>query len=201
MAMSIVNQTAPVSGWEHVISHYFDLTARADKRQPAWHGAQVGAATLVAARAYEAAWPDLDLSRIEQDADATAYRRLVEMQFQPLDPDGRMAAEIWRDLEKKLARWNGAEQARRAFVERKQAGELDKFLAVHVRPSAVVADALARATAPRDFADLNQPIPRGTALAAIQRSHLIRTRFTLGDLLFHAGWLDHQAAANLLEGA
>ncbi len=62
MAMSIVNQTAPLSGWEHVISHFLDLTAHADLRLPALHGAQVGVATLVSARAYEQAWPNLDLA-------------------------------------------------------------------------------------------------------------------------------------------
>jgi glycerol-1-phosphate dehydrogenase [NAD(P)+] len=199
MAMSIVNQTAPVSGWEHVISHYLDLTAGADVRVPAWHGAQVGVATLVAARAFERSWADLDLSRIHQDADLAAYRRLVERQFQRFDPDGRLAAEIWRDLEGKLIRWNGAGRTRRLFVERKQAGEFDAFLEANVRPSTAVADALARATAPQRFADLNRPIPRATALAAIHHGHLIRKRFTLGDLLFHTGWLAQQSAAELAD--
>jgi glycerol-1-phosphate dehydrogenase [NAD(P)+] len=199
MAMSIVNQTAPVSGWEHAMSHYLDLTAGADGRVPAWHGAQVGVATLVAARAYERSWSALNVRRIEQDADLPACRRTVEREFRRLDPDGRVAAEIWRDLEKKLTRWNSAASARRAFVERKQAGQLDAFLEANVRSGEAVADALARATAPQRFAELNRLVPAATALGAVQFSHLIRSRFTLGDLLSHTGWLNAETAAGLLD--
>ncbi|MCP4589804.1 MAG: sn-glycerol-1-phosphate dehydrogenase [bacterium] len=198
MAMSIVNQTAPVSGWEHVISHYLDLTADADRREAALHGAQVGVATLVAARAYERAWPELDPERILRDADPGAWRRIVQHEFSPLDPTGNMSAEIWRDLEKKLVRWNRSGAARRKFVESLHEGAHETFLRNRVRPSSEVASALRRATAPQRFGELTPSIPVARARAAVNHSHLIRARFTLGDLLSLDGWLTDKTAAALL---
>ena len=193
MAMSIVDQTAPVSGWEHVISHYLDLTAAAEGRKSALHGEQVGVATLVAARAYERAWPVIDLDRILADVDLPSTHRAVRKRFAHLDPTGELTAEVWRDLETKLLRWNAATNERAGFVDRKRSGEFDAFMLANVRPSDAVADALTRATAPLRFAELSQPVPPETARDAVLASHLIRARFTLGDLLSHTGWLDENA--------
>ncbi|MHC4064859.1 MAG: iron-containing alcohol dehydrogenase [Planctomycetota bacterium] len=199
MAMSVVNQTAPVSGWEHVISHFLDLVAHAEGRAPALHGAQVGVATLVAARAYERAWAEFDTNRIQTDMDASSFRCIVDREFRHLDSTGRLADEIWRGLEKKLARWNGAARARQQFVECKRCGEFDAFLRANVRPSAQVDDALARATAQRCFSDLDKPVSPATARQAVLLGHLVRSRFTFGDLLCHSGWLDGKTAAALLD--
>lgn len=201
MAMSIVNQTAPISGWEHVISHFFDMTADHDGRQQALHGGQVGVATLVAARAYQQAWNDLDLDRMAADlpADAAAgRRRQIETTFAKYDPTGKLIDEIWRDYDKKMTRWARSVEARRRFVARKRAGEFDSFIAANVRPPQAVDAYLARAGAPRTFGDLNEPISPETAHAAVQSSHLIRARFTLGDLLDQGGWLNPDRAAGLL---
>jgi glycerol-1-phosphate dehydrogenase [NAD(P)+] len=181
------------------MSHYLDLTARTDDRAPALHGAQVGVATLVAARAYERSWAQLDWGRVAEPADPASCRRLVEREFLRLDQTGRIAAEIWRDLEKKLARWNAAVEPRRDFARRAQAGELDDFLSTNVRSATEVAAIMARATAPRRFADLTEPIPAATAHAAVLHSHLVRARFTLGDLLAHASWLKATTPATLLD--
>jgi len=202
MAMSIVNQTAPVSGWEHVISHFLDLTAAHDGRAAALHGGQVGVATLIAARAYERAWDQLDLDLLAAettDADVAARRRTVEAVFTKYDATGRMAAEIWRDLEQKLNRWCTARAARGEFVDRKRAGEFDGFLCTAVRRGAEIDDALRRAAAPRRFAEVNEPIPASAAHAAVRFGHLIRTRFTLGDLLDQTGWLTDETAGALLD--
>ena len=61
-----------------------------------------------------------------------------------------------------------------------------------VRPSAEMEDALRRADAPRSFAELNVPIPTPSARAAVRYGHLIRARFTLGDLLSLTGWLSDE---------
>jgi glycerol-1-phosphate dehydrogenase [NAD(P)+] len=198
MAMSLVNQTAPVSGWEHVISHCLDLTAAGDGRRPALHGGQVGVATLVSARAYERAWGNLDLDRLLSDASAAHADHTIESAFGKHDPTGKLTAEVRRDYARKLTRWNAALPARRIFVDRARAGEFDEFLQENVRTSAQVADALRRARAPQRFADLDQPVPESTAFHTIQNAHLIRARFTFGDLLAQTGWLTDGSAAALM---
>jgi glycerol-1-phosphate dehydrogenase [NAD(P)+] len=201
MAMSVVNQTAPVSGWEHVISHFLDMTADHDGRTPALHGGQVGVGTLVSAHAYERVWATLDLDRLAapvsaRDIDADLQR--IEGMFNTFDPSGKMAVEVVRDYAKKARRWQDALAVRRAFAERKRAGEYDAYLRANVRPARAVHKALARATAPRTFADLDQPIADERAVSAIRCGHLIRSRFTLGDLLDQSGWLDTANARGLL---
>lgn len=202
MAMSIVNQTAPISGWEHVISHFLDLTAAHDRRALALHGAQVGVATLVAARAYERAWDRLDLDRIAADmsnAHLAASLRTIETVFGEYDPSGRMTAEVRRDFDTKLTRWQAAGAARHRFADRKRAGDFEGFMRTAVRSSGEIEDALTRATAPRRFADLNEPVSAAGAQTALRFSHMIRARFTLGDLLDQTGWLTDEAAAALLD--
>jgi glycerol-1-phosphate dehydrogenase [NAD(P)+] len=202
MAMSIVNQTAPISGWEHVISHFFDMTAAYDRREQALHGGQVGVATLVSARAYERSWKSLDLDRItaETPPEASAqWRSRFETTFSKYDPAGAMVAEIWRDYDKKMTQWRRSAEARRRFAAAKRAGEFEPFLTANVRTSEAVDAALARAGAPRTFGDLDRPISFETARAAVQFSHLIRARFTLGDLLDQSGWLKTETAAALLK--
>lgn len=199
MAMSLVSQTAPVSGWEHVISHCLDLTAAGDGRQPALHGAQVGVATLVSARAYERAWGDLDLDRLLSNAPAAHADHTIESAFGKCDPNGKLTAEVRRDYARKLTRWSAALPARRIFVQRARAGEFDEFLQENVRSSVQVADALRRARAPQRFAELGKPISESAALHAIQNAHLIRARFTLGDLLAQTGWLTESTGTALLD--
>jgi len=202
MAMSLLNHTAPISGWEHVISHFLDMTAEGDGREPALHGGQVGAGTLVAARAYDRTWDDLDLDRLAADiseAGATALARTIEEVFGPYDPAGGLVAQLRREFDDKLGRWRGARAARRRFAERKRAGEFDPAMRAMIRSSAEVRDALIRAGAPQRFAELDKPVPLPAARTAVRYSHLVRGRFTLGDLLDHTGWLTDETAADLLD--
>ena len=202
MAMTVVHETAPISGWEHVISHFLDMTAAGDGRKMALHGAQVGVGTLVAARAYDQAWNELALDRVTAeltDDDVKACRETIDELFSPYDPTGRMIAEIHRELDPKLTRWRAARDARARFVERKRAGEFDAYLRSVVRTSEQVADALRRAGAPQRFADLNEPIHHAAAQRAVRFAHLVRNRFTIGDLLAHTGWLDAVNAESLLD--
>ncbi len=198
MAMSIVNQTAPLSGWEHAMSHYLDLTAAGDGRAFGQHGAQVGVATQVSAKAYEQCWAELDVSRLDQDRDEQSYRKLIEKQFARYARSEKLVTELWNDLSKKLSRWREARPARRRFIERKQCGELDDFLRTHVRKSAQIRRALQRVAAPMDFGQLDPAVSDPTAREAVMYSHLIRARFTLGDLLDNCGWLTQDSADRLL---
>ena len=77
-------------------------------------------------------------------------------------------------------------------------GELDAPLRQAVRSSTEIGDALKRASAPRRFDELDEPIPAATARAAIYHAHLLRARFTFGDLLDRGGRLTDEAPGELL---
>ncbi len=200
MAMSIARQTAPLSGWEHAISHFLDLTADPDRREPALHGAQVGIGTLISARGYETAWTALDLDQLTREHDDDHYRSLLESVCRRYDASDALVAELWRDFAKKLGTWRAARDARRRFGERKRAGEFDSFIERAVRRSAAIDHALREVGAPWRFADLDQPVGAGSARSAVRFAHLVRARFTLGDLLSESAWLDDAATEALLAG-
>jgi glycerol-1-phosphate dehydrogenase [NAD(P)+] len=52
LAMSLSHATAPLSGYEHVISHVLDLIAEQKQRPLAQHGTQVALATLLTTASY-----------------------------------------------------------------------------------------------------------------------------------------------------
>jgi glycerol-1-phosphate dehydrogenase [NAD(P)+] len=200
MCMSVINHTAPISGWEHGISHYLDMTAERDGRDMALHGAQVSVGTLISARAYERAWNELDWGRVLSDReDRSEQRRTIEQVFAGCDATGAMMAELYREFDLKLDRWQASREKRRRFLDRVKAGDLDESLQRLVRPRAHIEQALVAAGAPRTFSDLDEPVSDETGLLAVLYGHLVRSRFTLGDLLGRAGWLDERTARLLIE--
>ena len=199
MAMSLVNKTAPLSGWEHVISHFLDMTAEHHGRPLALHGGQVGVAALLSARAYERAWGEMDLDRLTVDREERACRAAIGDALKTYDASGEMTAEVWRDYERKLQRWHGGAEARRLFVERCRSGEMTGQLRGIVSSAADINDALCRAGAPRRFEDLNAAIDPASARTAMLHGHLIRARFTFGDLLAESGWLTENHVEELLD--
>ena len=184
LAMSVVNQTAPLSGWEHVISHWLDMTAAGWGRRPALHGEQVGVATLVAARAYEQDWPRLDRAALAGPLDPAVrsdWQAAIDAAFATLPGGQAMAAEAWRDVSRKLDAWQAAQPVRQAFVARLDDAQAE--LNALIRPSREVEAALLAAGAPTRFDQMSQPVTTEAAHQAITHAHLGRARLTLGDLL------------------
>lgn len=187
LAQSVVQLSAPLSGSEHVISHLLDMGAAAWGRRPALHGAQVGVSTPLAARAWEVALDRFDptASRPTPPAESAMHER-VQRTFAPLDPTGRMADECWRDYVMKLAQWRASER-RFDEVRERWSGEVAPRLRQLVRPSATIRAILRAADHPLGFDALDPPIPADQARFAVANAHLIRRRFTVGDLFT---WLD-----------
>ena len=198
LAMSLVNQTSPLSGWEHVISHFLDMTAEHDRREMALHGEQVGVGTLISARAYERAWRTLDPDRLlwePTEHDVRHALSQIHRTFRPYDPSGRMADEIERDASRKLRLWQSTAADHRTSRSAWQAGSITEAIQRLTRTAEAIEAALTTAGAPTRFADLTQPVSDRSALAAVRFGHLIRARFTLGDLLELCGWLTERHAA------
>jgi glycerol-1-phosphate dehydrogenase [NAD(P)+] len=191
LAQSIARMSAPLSGTEHVVSHVLDMGAPAWGRPRALHGAQVGVATPLAARAYELLLETFDPGRPRPLPPSTAAaERAIRDTFGPLDPSGRMAAECWRDYREKLALWTTRAGRFDAVRERWHA-EVAPRLRELVRSSATIREILARAGHPLRFEELEPPIPPEQVRFAWATAHLIRQRFTVGDFfafLGRGGW-------------
>ncbi len=101
IAMGVAGRTAPLSGTEHLLSHLLDMAAGLAGRPLAFHGAQVGVASVLAATIWADTLEHLDPDRLT-GADAFPDKDVVQARvreaFDPLDPSGRMAGECWRDV-------------------------------------------------------------------------------------------------------
>jgi glycerol-1-phosphate dehydrogenase [NAD(P)+] len=187
LAQSIVRISTPLSGTEHVVSHVLDMGAHAWGRPTALHGAQVGVATSLAARAYELLQERFDPGRSRPTPPAPdAVEARIAATFSLLDPTGRMAAECWRDYSRKLALWTASETRFDALRERWD-GVVAPRLRQLARPAATIREILHQAGHPLSFDAIDPPIPPEQAYFALANAHLIRERFVIGDLLW---WLD-----------
>ncbi len=190
VAMSVANQTAPISGWEHTISHYLDLRHLTTDRPLGLHGAQVGAASLIAARAYAGLLDDASVGEgPAPSADETAARQQIENHFAGFGAGDRIVAELWRDYQAKWEQWVHDPEAMRRFRDGWSGGTLREDLRRFVREPERIARALDEVGAPLGLAESAGCDPEA-ARDAVRFAHLVRRRFTLGDLLASLGWCD-----------
>ena len=201
ISMGVAGRTAPSSGMEHTVSHLLEMEAAPRGGVEAWHGARVGVTTILASLLWRRV-----LDRLEEgDPDAVAFpdaesmRSRVESAFAGLDPGGAVAAECWRDYERKLARWH-AERSRVDGVVREWGTHRPALERLLASPERIVAT-LAAAGAPTRFSELTPPVAPETARWALGHCHLMRDRFTVADLAAFAGIWESGDVDSLLEEA
>jgi hypothetical protein len=108
-----------------------------------------------------------------------------------------MAAECWRDYQKKLALWTASGAQFDAGRERWD-DVVGPRLRELVRPSGTIREILRRSQHPLHFEDLDPPIPPEQARFALSNAHLIRERFVIGDLLWWLGLTGASLADDLV---
>jgi glycerol-1-phosphate dehydrogenase [NAD(P)+] len=193
----ISGTTACLSGVEHLISHMLDLHHGEHALPMGLHGAQVGAASVIAAAAWEMLFDRLAAERpaVIVPDEQTARARVTEA-FAPVDPSGRIAAECWADYSRKLS----AFAAQREHVEQALAEwpQLAPRLRPLLRSSAEIAEHLRRAHAPARLEELEPSIAPELARWAVTNSALMRNRFTVVDLLTFLGWWQEDDIDELL---
>ena len=196
IAQSIVGMSRPFSGLEHVVLHLLDdVVAPHTGRSLPLHGAQAGAATLLAAAAYEEFLDNLNLAKFHRNSllidEHSARRRLIST-FAPFDPSGALADAFWAEYETKVTIWNRNQDRVRDFLADWDSGETRRKVKSLVRPTRTVAEILRKADAPLTLEDLQPPIPIDEYRFAFINAPFTRQRFTLLDLLHFLGLLDEQ---------
>jgi glycerol-1-phosphate dehydrogenase [NAD(P)+] len=189
LAMSLAHSTAPLSGYEHVISHVLDLCAECAGRPLAQHGAQVAVATLLTTSAYEQFLEKFTPQTVALErchpGEPEMHMR-VKTTFASLDPSGKVAAECWSDYRQKLAAWH---EHRKDFANAlADWPEVRAHLKTLVRPPGLALRILRAVGAPVTFPQLSPPVSETEARFAFFAAPLIRRRLTLGDLLLFTGW-------------
>jgi glycerol-1-phosphate dehydrogenase [NAD(P)+] len=185
LSMKLAGSSSPASGGEHLISHFWDMTAAAEGRVPGWHGAQVGVACLVTASLFER------LSRLGPAEVARAAARTPELTAEDwrdrLRADhGPLAGELERELGPKL-RFG---RARAEELERVLSGweALWASLAPALRPAGVLRDTLVAGGAPTTAAGLG--LTPGHLRRGLVWARRLRNRYTVLDLADDLGLLE-----------
>jgi glycerol-1-phosphate dehydrogenase [NAD(P)+] len=200
ISMKLAGSSGPASGGEHLISHYWDMTAARDGRVEGRHGAQVGVATIVTATLY-----DHLRRRSGQDLDIDAA-----MASRP-DPEKARAAIRARHGEfadEVLAEWSAKQPAPEALRERLERvkaywSELWRHLGGMLVPPARIREVLRAAGAPLTVAGLG--LTNAHLKEAYTAAPEIRGRYTVLDFAQDLGVFEPQkervlAASGCLEG-
>jgi glycerol-1-phosphate dehydrogenase [NAD(P)+] len=189
IAQSLAHTSAPFSGFEHSISHLLDLMVKHDKQTPILHGTQVVLLTILTTLAFQQFMDEFDPSRIILDECFPSHdemRTRVYRAFASLDPSGAIANECWNEYQKKLDMWNAQRGTFEKFLNEWDAVRAQ--LRIMVRPPPLLIEILQRMDSPTHFDQLNPPMPEAQIRFAFENASLIRSRFTLGDLLIFLNW-------------
>ena len=189
LAMSLSHATAPLSGYEHVISHVLDLIAEQKQRPLAQHGTQVALTTLLSTAGYQIFLNEFEPDEVNLDycyPTEAKMKARIETAFDSLDPTGRVAAECWSDYKIKLVAWH----AHRADFEAvlRNWPEIRSKLHSLVKQPEVTSRILKAISSPMSFPELKPSPSTAEVQFAFTNAPLIRRRFTLGDLFVFLNW-------------
>lgn len=191
LSATLADESSPLSGYEHVTGHMLDMGSEHFDRALADHGAQVAVALIPHAIAFDVLVREFDPARIDLERcypSSQEMEAVVRDTFAELDPSGRMAEECWSDYSVKLEAWHGARERFEALLadwprEREHLSSL-------LTPPEEAVQTLAMAGAPLRFPDLEPPVSEQEGRWAFDHAHLMRKRFSAGDLYYLLGWLD-----------
>jgi len=186
--------TAPISGFDHMISHALDFEGLTTGRKLSLHGAQVGLGATYAAVAYnyflsEFSPDKLDLNRCypsEQDA-----LKEVQAQLGPLNPDPKSMDEIWTHYLEKLILW----KKNRPLFEKmlndwhKPGGPKEQISGKLISAEKLI-KSLCLSGNPTLPEDLTPPISPQIMKFAFLNARFMRNRFIMADIMGLAGMMN-----------
>jgi glycerol-1-phosphate dehydrogenase [NAD(P)+] len=189
LAMTLSHATAPLSGYEHVISHVLDLIAEQKQRSLAQHGTQVALATVLTTASYQILFKEFEPEGVNLNncyPSEGQMKARIDAAFSSLDPAGRVAAECWSDYRIKLDSWHAHRSDFKDVL--RDWSSIRAHLATLVKPPEVVLQILHAIASPTRFEELT-PVPtQAEVQLAFRHAPLIRRRFTLGDLFVFLNW-------------
>ncbi|MCG3172711.1 MAG: Glycerol-1-phosphate dehydrogenase [NAD(P)+] [Myxococcota bacterium] len=193
-SMSIAGSSAPASGGEHLISHYWDMTALRDKRRKNLHGEQVGIGTLLTATLYQKL-ADLDVDQFDAASILADYPDIDQFESDIRKAHGDFADFVWPQAKAKyLPREQKLKEVEGVLRDWKKIwGQLAPMLE---KPARLRGD-LEGVGAVISIDELG--IDRQEAYRALTRSKDIRSRYTVLDLAADLGLLEQLADETLLD--
>ncbi len=177
VAMSLAGSSAPASGGEHLVSHFWDMREPITGREPELHGLQVGVGIILSTACYRrlAQLNKADLpQQAEQVFAATAAR----------------ISEIWGSYADEVAKQFQNKRGALLRFDTLLPGKWDELqvLFQQVQPPEYFADLFSRTGAPFNLKAFR--LTKDEFVLAALNSRAIRERITVLDLAAHAGVLE-----------
>jgi len=186
--------TAPISGFDHMISHALDFEGMATGRQLSLHGAQVGLGAAYASVAYnyfvaEFSPDKIDINRC-YPSEQEAYADLVK-RFEKFDIEGKAIQEIWAHYKEKLAAWKKQRHHFEKFLNDwdKPRGPKDQISSKLIEPEQII-EALNFSGNPLLPEEVAPPVSREIMKFAFLNARFMRNRFIMADIMGLAGLID-----------
>lgn len=191
LALTLCGDSAPLSGYEHVTSHMLDMAAKANGRPVANHGHQCALATVLSLLLYEHVIAKLDDGAVNIDTcypDKDKMHRRIDTIFAQIDPTGAAAQECASDYDQKLLNWSEHREQFETFLSNWSSMKAELY--EHLMPPAQFVNLLRKIGHPLRFEDMETPLNRAEVRWAFHNAHLMRKRFTIGDVAFLSGQFD-----------
>jgi glycerol-1-phosphate dehydrogenase [NAD(P)+] len=185
ISMKLAGSSSPASGGEHLISHYWDMTAAADGRVEGLHGAQVGVATLVTASLYECL-SGISPEQIDVDYLVANYPSLSDVEKRISKNHSALADEVYREYaQKHLAMDNYRTEL--VWIKNNWK-EIWKSLSSCLRSPAKIREVLVKGSAPVSMSQL--ALSAGHLVDAYRLAREIRGRYVVLDFAANLGMLE-----------
>ena len=191
LSLTLCGDSAPLSGYEHVTSHMLDMAAKANGRPVANHGHQCALATVLSLLLYRHVIEQIDAGALDLEQCYPAndtMRAKINQVFGSIDPSGAAAKECAGDYQQKLEKWRKKRGGFERFLVNWNTGKAK--LQEHLMAPEEYVKLLHQIGHPLRFEDMETPLTRNEVRWAFQNAHLMRKRFTIGDLAYLGGMFD-----------
>jgi len=179
LSMTVIGNSTPSSGGEHVLSHYWDLLALKDRKGKLLHGVQVGVTTIIMLRVYDFMRQYPVRKRIDMTHLKNVYPSRDEVSAHIAKHFGRFADRVRDEFLSKYMEWKDKKKEIERIVDGWE--ELWSELDPYIRPTGPVEEALNKCGAASTYWDLGKTVDdvRDTFFNA----QFIRGRYTLLDMM------------------
>jgi glycerol-1-phosphate dehydrogenase [NAD(P)+] len=186
--------TAPISGFDHMISHALDFEGLVTNRRLSLHGAQVGLGATYASVAYNFFVSEFSPENIDIDrcypTEEEAFKEL-ENQFRHLNADGKSMDEIWLHYNEKLIQWKENRPLFENFLKDwNKTGGPKGQIANKLMPAEKIIESLFSSGNPTLPEDLTPPISPEQMRFAFLNARFMRNRFIIADIMGFAGMMN-----------
>jgi glycerol-1-phosphate dehydrogenase [NAD(P)+] len=179
LSMAVTGTSAPASGAEHLLSHYWDMIHLRDRRPLGLHGAQVGVASLVIDELYRRVL-DCDFS----SAGFLPTPALAAEEARINATFGTLAPAVWPQWRTKLEGRSERDLRRLCAHQADIKAEISHTLEV----GTAVRRVLSESGAPTSVQDIG--LTREDLAAAVLNGRTIRDRYTILDVAAELGQLE-----------